>query len=159
MIATLLLWWQARSARERRLIAMMLALAAGLLLWVGVYRPVNAALEDARVRHEQAVANFGAIKARVDLLGRNDTATLSATITPEALVSAIAEEGFVAEPPRSLGPGKVELRVSSARATALLGWLARLEAGGVRVETAQVAPASGMDTVAMQAVLAVPGSP
>ncbi len=55
MSESLALWWGARSARERRLLLVMLALAALVLGWLAVVRPLADALDAPKARHGAAV--------------------------------------------------------------------------------------------------------
>lgn len=129
-------WFAGRSSRERRLLLVMLALAVVTLLWAGIVIPVRDALSSARERHAGAVDRLGTTISRVDLLrdvGRRPA--LAGDLV--ALVRAEADQaGFALATIDAEGTDRVRATVQSARPGALAGWLARLEARGVLVDSA-----------------------
>jgi general secretion pathway protein M len=56
-------WYAARSPRERRLLLMMAAIAAPLLVWLLLVAPLGNAYDEALQRHLQAVDRNGRVKA------------------------------------------------------------------------------------------------
>ncbi len=147
-------WFAGRSLRERRLLLVMAALLAVTIVWGLVLRPLGDAMATARERHTAAVIRFGETAARVDALRqareqrvRPLTGTLADTIRLRA-----EEAGF---PLASVDPdanGAVRVTIQSARGAALTGWLARLERGGIIVESAQLTD-NGDRTVAARLLL------
>lgn len=129
-------WLSARSVRERRLLIVAAALAVVTLLWGGIVIPVRDTLSSARERHANAVDRLGTMIARVDLLQRvgrrpalaNDLVTLVRTEADAA--------GFALATVDAEGADRVRATIQSARPGALAGWLARLEARGVLVDSA-----------------------
>ncbi len=144
-------WWENRSVRERRLIAVAGALAAGLLLWLSLVRPLGAALNEAERRQQDMAEMHGAVAARVALLRHGNPMTAVPSAPGEWLAASAAEEGFAADPPRPLVDGRWAVRIASARAGALMGWIARIEARGGRAESLRISP-QGSGTVALEAV-------
>ena len=52
-------WWSERSRREQRLIQVMLGLAAIVLGWLLVVRPLTDSLAAAKARHDAAAVALG----------------------------------------------------------------------------------------------------
>jgi general secretion pathway protein M len=135
-------WFEGRSRRERRLILVMLALAALTLAWAGVIRPLGDALASARTRHADAVIRLGETRARLEaarLAGRGGARRIAAPIADEVRARA-AEAGFTLLSVDNDGPDRVRVSVQSARPGALAGWLARLEERGVIVDSVAFTP-------------------
>ena len=152
MIDNFALWWRGRSTREQRLLWVMGALVALLFLWLVVIRPLGDALDRARQRHGAAVVALAEAQAR-----RAPAGGVSATATPPLPLDAFvtrgaADAGFAATRVTARGPSRVSLTIDAARPQALLGWIARLEAQGVAVETLR-ARANADRTIAVEAAL------
>ncbi|MFS0771508.1 type II secretion system protein GspM [Sphingomonas sp. 1P08PE] len=147
-------WFDGRSLREKRLLLVMAALLAVTIVWGLILRPLGDALSSARERHTTAVVRLGETAARVEALRdakaqrvRPLTGTLADTVRVRA-----EEAGF---PLASLDPdagGSVRVSIQSARGTALTAWLARLERGGIVVQSATLTD-NGDRTVAGRLVL------
>jgi general secretion pathway protein M len=114
----------------------MAALAVVTLLWAGIVIPVRDGLSSVRERHASAVDRLGTTIARVDLLrGVGRRPVLGGDLV--ALVRAEADQaGFALATIDAEGADRVRATVQSARPGALAGWLARLEARGVLVDSA-----------------------
>ncbi len=129
-------WFTARSLRERRLLLVAAALAMVTLVWGGIVIPVRDWLSSERERHANAVDRLGTTIARVDLLrsvGRRPA--LAGDLL--ALVRAEADAaGFALATVDAEGSDRVRATIQSARPGALAGWLARLEARGLLVDSA-----------------------
>jgi general secretion pathway protein M len=129
-------WFAARSLRERRLLLVAGALAVVTLLWGGIILPVRDALSNARERHAGAVERLGATIVRVDRLGgARRRPPLSGDLI-EIVRAEAAEAGFALATIDGEGLGRGRATIQSARPGALAGWLARIEARGVLVESA-----------------------
>lgn len=129
-------WFATRSLRERRLLLVAGALALVTVLWGGIVLPVRDALSSARERHADAVDRLGATIARVDRLEQVRkrpplTGDLTGIVRAEA-----AEAGFALATIDPQGADRVRATIQSARPGALAGWLARIEARGVLVDSA-----------------------
>jgi type II secretory pathway component PulM len=107
------------------------AVAAAVLAWLAIVRPLSGAREAAAERHEAAV--FAQAEARVQA---RDIAVLQKAEDPqiaeplEALVGGSATEaGFRLSKMEPLPAGNaVTIGIESAKAEALFGWIARMEA-------------------------------
>ena len=142
-------WWQARSERERRLLIVMAALAALVLGWLLIVRPLGDALDRARQRHGAAVVALAEARARTDPGGGR--AAGPPPLPLDALVSrTAAEAGFATARVTGGGPATARLTLDAARPQALFGWLARLEAQGVTIERLR-ARANPARTIAVEA--------
>lgn len=157
MIANAKERWSALSGREKGFVAVMLVLLAGVLLWLGVVRPVTRGLDAARGRQAAALDRYAAIKARVDALkslAGNRPPRIDAPLA-QLIGSSAAERGFTLERNQDLGNGRVSVAVGSGRPAAVFGWIAELEASGVRVETLSARP-DGPDVIGLTATLRAP---
>ncbi|HEX8486290.1 type II secretion system protein GspM [Sphingomonas sp.] len=129
-------WFAARSLRERRLLLVALALALVTLLWAGIVLPVRDALSSTRERHASAVDRLGTTMTRVDRL---QTVRRRPPLTGdllEILRSEAADAGFALATVDRQGTDRVRATIQSARPGALAGWLARLEARGILIDSA-----------------------
>lgn len=125
-------WWQGRSPRERMLLQAMLGLAAFVLGWLLVVRPLADSLETAKTRHGAAVVALAEARAR------RHSAQIAAAPAPlpiDGLIAATANEaGFTAARVTAAGPARASVAIESARPQALFGWVALLERRGLVVE-------------------------
>nr|WP_303684156.1 type II secretion system protein GspM [Brevundimonas naejangsanensis] len=123
-------WWDGRSLRERRMLAVMGVVVLGVIAWLGVVRPLDGWKADqarARVAAERqmaqvqtAVAQRGARPTEaVDLQALVASTALTAGVQPTLGMSEGGRLGFRLE------------RVTTAQA---FGWLAALEEGGAQIE-------------------------
>lgn len=141
--------WKARwimmSLRERVLILIMLGLFAVVILWLGMVRPVNDGLANARANHAIAVDRAGRIDAAVLALRRTaGAAPVLEGALDQIVAQSATEAGFTLESQNLVGPDRMAIAIGSARPTALFTWLSALETRGVGVETITVQPgASG----------------
>lgn len=149
------IWWRELSGRERVLVAIMGVLIAIVVIWLGIARPVESALENARARQAEALDRNVAIRTKVKLLQAMPARTPASSQGPlDQIVSQSAgEEGFTLERTQAQGDGRVEIAIASARPTALFGWLVKLEAQGVVVDTLTMQPAATAGTISVRSVL------
>lgn len=136
MISALRIWWQGRSRREQWLLGVMLVLLGGTILWLGVYRPVEAGLAAARARHDEAVALVAATRADAEAftrLGRASRSAAPANLAAFVTADAVAA-GFTAAVVTPAGDRRATVSIPSARPAAAGAWLAGLEAKGIVVE-------------------------
>lgn len=128
------IWWQGRSERERRLLIVMMGLAALVLGWLLVVQPLADALEEAKARHGEAVVALGEAKARAEAR-RRETATGTAPLPIDSLLgSSASEAGFTAARINAQGPARATVALDAARPQALFGWIAQLERRGLVVD-------------------------
>jgi general secretion pathway protein M len=145
-------WFMARTARERWLLALMLAIALPLLAYAGVYRPLMAAIERAEQRHVAAVRNHGLVLARLSQLEQAQRPALGAAPVSTAPVSlriteaaALAGVSLTANEPRGLTSAVITL--APAAPTAALRWLRQLETQGIIVRELAITPQPGGQVV------------
>lgn len=128
-------WWDARSSREQRLLALMATLILILAAWLLIFHPLDAALDAAKLRHAAAVQAAAEARAR-----RPAAATPDARppLPVDATVRRTAQEaGFTAARVSARGPRRADFTVDAARAPALFAWIAAIERAGLRVESVQ----------------------
>lgn len=136
MTAPLRALWLARTPRERRLLAVMLALVALVLAWLLILRPLGDMLSAARERHGNAVAALAEARAQAAAIGaleRHKPIGMDGPIET-GVAAAAAEAGFQLSGLQTEGPGRVSLAIGAARPQALFAWVARLEARGYVIE-------------------------
>lgn len=147
-------YWSGLSNRERRLIAVMLVLVVLFVGWLGIWRPVNAGIDDGWSAYGAAVDRNASVRARLEQLGRLPAGGGAGAVNIEQIVGPSATEaGLTLDRSVAQGSGRVAVTINSARAGALLGWLSSLEARGIVVETLSMTPAATPGTVSAQAVL------
>ena len=131
------LWFAARSLREKRLLIVMVALAAVTLVWALIIRPVNDSLSNARERHQNAVIRLAETQARVKAVAAIEQQHPAAIGAPlDAVIRDRANEaGFALTSVNADGPNRVQIAIATARPGALFGWIAQLESAGVIVES------------------------
>lgn len=141
MIARWKARWVMMTVRERVLILIMFGLMAVVVLWLGIVRPVNDGLVDARADHLIAVDRAGRIDAAVNALRRTAGASpILEGALDQFVVQSASEAGFTLDSQNLMGADRLEIAIGSARPTALFTWLSVLEARGVGVEAIAVQP-------------------
>ncbi|WP_430417555.1 type II secretion system protein GspM [Parasphingorhabdus sp.] len=154
MIESLTTWFLALSRREKILIGILAILLGGTVAVYGIYRPMAGAIDRAEERYTQSVERQARIESKVAALKKPDAdAPRSRNGAIDLFVSQTAGETGIAVGKIELqGDDRVNLVVDSAKPTALFGWLARIEADGVGIETLTVSPA-GNGTVSANLTL------
>jgi general secretion pathway protein M len=151
-------WFAGRSLREKRLILVMLALAALTLVWAGVIRPIGDALSSARERQADAATRLGETRARVDAI--RGAQALRVPVLTGAFADAVRARadaaGFTLGSLDVQGPDRVHATIISARPAALVPWLARIERAGILIDAARLTD-NGDRTVAVDLVLRAQG--
>jgi general secretion pathway protein M len=152
MIRNVTIWYGGRSAREQRLLLLMLALVLLVFLWLLVIRPLNDALTDARLRHDNAVIERAEARAQAEALGALRSSGGAARTQPvETVVSQSAgQAGFQLSRLQAEPGGSVSIGIEAARPQALFGWISSLERQGLVVSTLS-ATANADRTLAVQA--------
>lgn len=130
-IAALGTWLDGRSARERRMLAIM-AVALGLfVLWFAIVAPTLAWKAGAAERRDRAEADHAILAAALDRgagpRGR-DAAGLQGVAEPAAASAGVAATF------ETVGPDRLRFTVASASTAALFAWLAALEQQGLSIE-------------------------
>jgi general secretion pathway protein M len=147
-------WWQARAPRERTLLAVLGVLIAATLLWLGLWRPITSGLEAGWVRQGEATDRAAAINGRLAALKLSGERKANPGVPlGQRVTQSVSEAGFTLDRAAPQGADGLAITIASARSSALLGWLARLESAGVIVETISIAPGAATGVVSVQAVL------
>ena len=158
-MSALTAWFAGRTLRERRLLLVMLALAAVTIVWALVIVPVRNGLSASRARYAAAVIDLGEAEARLRAVKAIQRRQLAPVPLPLAdTVRARADTAGV--PLAALDPdgtGSVRVSIGGAPAGAVLGWIAGLEAEGVLVDQIALSPA-GPGLVSATATLRGRGS-
>ena len=130
MIQAIGLWWDGRSAREQKMLAVMGLLIAAVLIWLLAVRPAFAWREAAAERRLEATAGLARIQN--GLAARTPTkaeapSSMSLADVEQAARSAAEAAGLTVT--LSAGAaGGLDFDASGAPSTALFGWLAALKA-------------------------------
>ena len=129
-------WWDGRTVRERRMLAVMFVLLAAVVVWLAVLRPALGWRAAAAERRVQAQAELAEVQAGARVLapGANRPARPANAEGLEPLVRRTAEAAGLAADLGMDEQGGLGFRVSQASSARVFGWLAVLEADhGVRV--------------------------
>jgi general secretion pathway protein M len=153
MIERVKIWYVVRSPREQRLILFMAVTFALVFIWLGIARPLNDALVNARARHAQAVIERAEARAQAAALGalRSGGGGRALTEPLETVIGrAAGQAGFQLSRLQAEPGGAVSIGIEAARPQALFAWVTSLERQGV-VVAALTASANADRTVAVQA--------
>lgn len=129
-------WWIGRTPREQRLLLIMAALAAILIAWLLVIRPLGDALSNARERHASAIIALADARGQADAIRQAEGEAPAALGMPlDVLLSqAAAEAGFPIARLERQGSNQATMTIEAVRPQAFFGWLAELESRGLIVE-------------------------
>ncbi len=135
------LYWAQRSLREQRLLIVMIALLVLVLGWLLVARPLIHALDEAKLRHGEAVIAVAEARTQAnrDLSSGNRVAPPAEPIAGLVRRTA-AEAGFGTARIAGQGPNRAGVAIDSARAQAFFAWIEGLERQGVKVERLRASP-------------------
>lgn len=153
---TLDLWWAARSQREQWLLGTMLALLAMILLWLLIARPLMSKLEEAKLRHGEAVIAVAEARGQSARARRVAASPAAAIAIPvDALIRRTAiEAGFTGARVAGRGADRASVVIGAARPPAFFAWVAALERQGLSVESLR-ASANPDRTLATETLFAV----
>lgn len=148
-------WFRGRTGRERQLIVLMLAIAAAVIAWLLVVRPLDSAYDAALDEHLAAIDRHGRVLALAEAAKSTPSRGFDANKTDLQLVvtQAAAQAGITLEGANPSGANTVDVAVAGGRATALGQWLAQFEARGIAVQQMSMTPLPD-GTVNMSARLA-----
>lgn len=135
-------WWDGLTRRERWLVAIAGALAAGILVWA-LARPVFAAFASLEADHRAAVEREGRVSAKIDLLaarGEVEAATPAVGALDQYLALSAGEIGLTLDRNEARGDAQATIAIASAKAPVLIDWLASLEAQGFIVDQLVITP-------------------
>ncbi|WP_277979386.1 type II secretion system protein GspM [Sphingomonas phyllosphaerae] len=144
-------WFESRSLRERRLIAVMAVLLIVTLVWAAVILPVRNGLSSSRARYTDAVVRLGAAQsglAQVKGLQRRGATALGGSLADVVRARADAA-GLALASLDVVAPDQVRTSITSARAGALMRWVAGLEQEGILIDSLSVT-GSGAGSVTAQ---------
>jgi general secretion pathway protein M len=142
MIASLKLWWQALAPRERVLIGVAVALAAAVLIWL-LLRPVAVYMSGLDETHMAAVERAARAEAKASLVkgaARTTVAPGNTGTLDQWLAQSAGDTGLTLDRNEARGGGAAMIAVSSARAPALIAWLAALEGQGLVIDRLSLTP-------------------
>lgn len=144
-------WWRGRTARERRLITVMGVLAALVLGWLLVLRPLSDALAAARERHGAAVIALAEARSRAAEIERLQKREVPSDPRPvsQIVAQAAGAAGFAVAGLAETEGGGARLTLESARPQAFFGWVAEMEGRGLVVVELSARPNSDR-TVAVE---------
>lgn len=152
-------WYLGRTRREQILLAILTALAVGIIAIFLIAAPLIAGIQDARESYDEAVMRHGRIEAKVDALdggadsrGRPPSGPLADFVRQSAEAA-----GFALDSNEPAGEGQVAIRIASATPEALFSWLGGLEARGVSIDSLTIDPVDGVNgTLSVSATLRRP---
>ena len=153
MIERVKIWYVVRTPREQRLILAMAILFAVVFIWLGIARPLNDALVEAKARHTEAVIERAEARAQAEALGTLGRAGGARPLTEpvETVIGrSAAQAGFQLSRLQAEPGGAVSIGIEAARPQALFAWVTALERQGLIVSTL-TASANADRTVAVQA--------
>lgn len=152
MIVRVREWYSDRTIREKRMLIAMIAVAAPLLAWLVVIRPLNLAYERALERHLEAVDRHGRVAALADrITAQPARPTAPQDVELHFVVSEAAGlAGVALADVTPSGADAVAVTATNARAPAASEWLRGLEARGLVVEELRMVPTAegGVDVSA-----------
>lgn len=141
MTVTIRSWYGQRSAREQRLLLLMLAVALPVLVWLLVIQPVGRAYDAALDRHLAAVDRNGRVRA-LAAAPRTAAAPGAGQDLGALVTESAARSGLTLGANTSAGSGAVAVAIPTAPSVAAINWLRELELAGVRVEELRLVPAA-----------------
>lgn len=139
MIVIVRRWYDARSARERRLILAMAVIAVPLLIYLLLVAPLTSAYRESLQEHLAAVDRNGRVKALVEpsATGRSARRSVVSDL-PLWLGDHARQAGITATAQGSTS--RATVAIDSAAPAALFGWIASLEAAGYVIEDVRITP-------------------
>ena len=135
LVAPLAQWWDGRTVRERRMLTVMLMIAAAVLIWLALVRPAWSWREHAAYRRHRAAAEAQAVQVALGRLASTGTAARSAPIEGlEPLVRRAAGAAGLQATLAMDADGGLGFSVAQAGSREGFAWLAALESDhGVRI--------------------------
>ena len=136
MSERLLIWWRGRTRREQGLLLVMLALAAVVLGWLLVVRPLSDRIDEAQRRHGAALVALAEKRGEAEALRRLESRpVVEATLPVDAMIGrSAAEAGFAGARIVGQGPARATVAIDAARPQAFFSWVAQLERSGLAVD-------------------------
>lgn len=138
LIDRLRLWWEGRTIREQRMLAVMAVLVAATLVWLLIIRPVGLWREAAGERRLQAASDLFDVRAGARQLAATPGSARASIDAQglEPLVRQTAESSGLVITTGMDPSGRLGFRISNASSSAVFGWLATLQtAHGINVRS------------------------
>ncbi|QPQ53998.1 type II secretion system protein M [Allosphingosinicella flava] len=151
-------WWKGRTVREQRMLVALAVVAALVLGWLLVIRPLDAALASAKERHGQAVAALAQTRAQAKAINDLTQRPAPALGGPLATVigTSASEAGFTVSRLDADANGNVTLAIAAARPQAFFAWVAEMESRGA-IAANLTASANTDQTLSVQATFRAGG--
>jgi general secretion pathway protein M len=134
--------WRALGARERRVLTALAGFLAVVLFYLLIWSPVRSGLAGARARLASVQVQLAQVQEQAALVARvRGAPSVTPPANPAAAVEQAAEKhGLRAQLKRvdAEGAGRVRVQLEGASFSALTAWLAELQQGGVRAESATI---------------------
>lgn len=133
-------YWAGRSGRERVLLMAAGALAAGVLFWL-LLRPVAALMLDGQNLHRAAIEREGRVMAKAALLREKTDGSVATGISSPSqyLAQSASEMGLTLSRNEARGQ-VVSIAIASAKAQAVLAWIAGLERQNFVIDALSITP-------------------
>lgn len=141
-------WWHGLAARERAMVATMLALVAAFAWWYGLLHPLRTLRDGAEARYDQAAAALLAVEAEVGALAQVGTPATPAVPGLEGMQQRVLDSARVAglapSRQRTAADGTFGVEFDRVASPALFAWLGTLaDADGIAPATLHVERADG----------------
>jgi general secretion pathway protein M len=154
--------WNALGARERRVFAALAGFLAVVLLYLLVWSPVQSGLAGARARLASVQTQLAQVREQAALVAKvRGAPSIAPPANPAALVEQAAEKhGLRGQLKRvdAEGAGRVRVQLEGASFSALTAWLAELQQGGLRAESATLERHATPGTVNARLLLRAQGA-
>jgi general secretion pathway protein M len=147
-------WFAERALRERWLIGAMVGIMAGMMLWLGVWRPGEAVLARAQMRLTEATEAQRGMAGRLAVLQAAAASELTPLPLPVAdiIAQSAGEAGYILAGNEVQEGNRTHISIAAARPLALIAWLQALDQQGIFVEQADVR-ANSDATISIDATL------
>lgn len=127
MLGPLAMWWSDRTVRERRMVGVMLAILAAVVVWLGIVRPLMAWRAAAAERAAVASTTLTDTRRALASLGRVQSARRLPAEGVEPLIRRTAEAAGLEVVTVMSASGQMGFELSSVDSARLFNWLAVLE--------------------------------
>lgn len=147
-------WFAALTRREQWLVGIAGALTALGVTIFGFLLPILSTMDQAKIKHDEAVQRRGRIIATVNAAQKQNTGPRTGvTADIDLLITqSAAEKGFDLVKSPNGAPGQISFRIDQARTPALFAWLTELEGQNVAVRSVALRPGAN-STVTVEAQL------
>lgn len=129
MIDRFNIWWEARSTRERWLFGVAGGLAALVLAWLLIIRPIDLLRESAKARHDTAIIALGRVEERLTAIENftaNPPVAVEGRISDIVMAEAV-RVGFNTAQTEPTGTDGVRVIIGAVRPQSFFAWVADLE--------------------------------